>query len=82
MAALTIICHLQVVNNNNNLNVFTIYNECDKFISRTPHTLVVINAVELKALYGPYYLAGDFNMNHVSTKDLFDKNSGVGYVRG
>ncbi|CAG5049073.1 unnamed protein product [Parnassius apollo] len=39
------------------------------------------SVVEMKALFGLYYLAGVLNMNHVTTKELFDKNSGVGYFR-
>lgn len=37
--------------------------------------------LEIKALFGLYYLAGVLNMNHVTTKELFDKNSDVGYFR-
>ncbi|XP_045505907.1 piggyBac transposable element-derived protein 4-like [Colias croceus] len=36
---------------------------------------------EIKALFGLYYLCGVLNMNHVTTKELFDKNSGIGYFR-
>ncbi|CAG5037649.1 unnamed protein product [Parnassius apollo] len=39
------------------------------------------SVVEMKALFGLYYLAGVLNINHVTTKELFDKNSGVGYFR-
>ncbi|CAG5058124.1 unnamed protein product [Parnassius apollo] len=37
--------------------------------------------VEMKALFRLYYLSGVLNMNHVTTKELFDKNSVVGYFR-
>lgn len=39
------------------------------------------NIQEIKALFGLYYLAGVLNMNHVTTKELFDKSSGVGFFR-
>lgn len=39
------------------------------------------NLMEIEALIGLYYLTGVLNMNHVTTKELFDKNSGVGYFR-
>ena len=40
-----------------------------------------VNVVELKALLGLYYLAGVLNMNAVTTRELFDNDSGVGYFR-
>jgi hypothetical protein len=40
-----------------------------------------VTVVELKALLGLYYLAGVLNMNAVTSRELFDKDSGVGYFR-
>jgi hypothetical protein len=40
-----------------------------------------VNVVELKALFGLYYLSGVMNMNHVTVRELFDKDTGVAYFR-
>ncbi|XP_013198532.2 piggyBac transposable element-derived protein 4 [Amyelois transitella] len=36
---------------------------------------------ELKALFGLYYLAGVLKINHLTVKEIFDKNTGISYFR-
>ncbi|CAK1598455.1 unnamed protein product [Parnassius mnemosyne] len=40
-----------------------------------------VTVTELKALFGLYYLAGVLKINHLSVKQIFDKNTGINYFR-
>lgn len=53
----------------------------DESSSYRPSYTKPVDLIEMKALIGLYYLCGVLNMNHVTTKELFDKKSGVGYFR-
>ncbi|CAG4953459.1 unnamed protein product [Parnassius apollo] len=40
-----------------------------------------VTVTELKALFGLYYLAGVLKINHLSVKEILDKNTGINYFR-